>query len=668
MASTFHERRSPSGRFLPPDPRVAEPYRFTPQLALRVGVLGAIALAIFAVLFLRLWALQVLSGDRYLVAARENQIRTVRTEAPRGPILDRNGRSLVTNVPGTLVQLWPADMPEEGRYRMVQRLAAILRVPPARITKAIEARKGDPLTPITVRSAVPDERALYLKEHQAEFPGVSVVTTFLRDYEYKTLAAQVLGHVGEISEDELKAKQDEGYLAGDRLGKAGVESAFDQYLRGTPGRAQLRVDSLGRPQSPFQVQQFWVPGNAVRLTLDVKLQRAAEKAITFGIDRALENENWWADGGAVVALDPADGEVLAIASNPTYKPSLYVGRPDAKKLSALSAPDANNPLINRAISGRYPPGSTWKPVTALAAVQEGLLSPYQAIQCTPFSVFGRDKQVFNNWNPFVNEPMTLPTALAASCDTYFYEVGNRFYNLPERRGQPLQRWANNFGFGRPSGLDIGGEDPGLLPTIRWKRQTYTKERYPKTWEVERLWKPGDSIQLAIGQKDLLVTPLQMTRFYALLQNGGRLVTPHLVSSVEQPGTADRPSVVLQRFPPTPPRDTNVSADALASIEEGLRGATTLPNGTSVGVFGSFPVPIYGKTGTAEKWSSELERMLDQSWWCGYGDEWGGRSAIAVCVLIENGGFGGEAAAPAALKVFEAHYGVKATVVDEVPSD
>ena len=668
MASTYNDRRSSSGRFLPPDPRVSEPYRFTPQLALRVGILAAIALAAFAVLFLRLWALQVLSGDRYLVAARENQVRTVRTEAPRGPILDRNGRSLVTNVPGTVVQLWPADMPEEGRYRMVQRLAAILRVPPSQITKAIEARKGDPLTPITVRTAVPTERALYLKEHQAEFPGVSVVTTFLRNYENKSLAAQVLGHVGEISEDELKARVDEGYRAGDRIGKAGVEAALDQYLRGTPGRAQLRVDSLGRPQSPFQVQQFWVPGNAVRLTLDIGLQRAAEKAITYGIGRAFENDNWWADGGAIVALDPADGEVLALASNPTYKPSLYVGRPDAKKLNALAAPDANNPLINRATSGRYPPGSTWKPVTALAAMQEGLLSPYQAIQCTPFSVFGRDKQVFNNWNPFVNEAMTLPTALAASCDTYFYEVGNRFYNLPPRRGQPLQRWARNFGFGQPSGLDVGGEDPGLLPTIRWKRQTYTKERYPKTWEVERLWKPGDSIQLAIGQKDLLVTPLQMTRFYALLQNGGRLVTPHLVSSVEQPGIAGRPSVVLQRFPPTPPRDTNVSADALASIEEGLRGATTLPNGTSVGVFGSFPVPIYGKTGTAEKWSSELQRMLDQSWWCGYGDEWGGKSAIAVCVLIENGGFGGEAAAPAALKVFEAHYGVKATVVDEVPSD
>lgn len=668
MASVFNERRSRSGRFLPPDPRVAEPYRFTPQLALRVGILGAIALVVFAALFLRLWALQVLSGDKYLLAARENQIRTVRTEAPRGPILDRNGRPLVTNVPGTVVQLWPANLPDEGRYRIVRQLARHLRVPASRITRAIEARRGDPVTPVTVRTAVPEERALYLKEHRAEFPGVEVVTTFLRNYEQKALAAQILGHVGEISEDELKAKRADGYRAGDRVGKSGVEASFDEYLRGTPGRAQLRVNSLGRPQSSLQVQQFWSPGNAVRLTLDIRLQRAAEDAIRYGIARARANDNWLANGGAVVALDPGDGEVLALASNPSYKPSLYVGRPDVKKLNALTRPEANNPLINRATSGLYAPGSTWKPVTALAAMQEGLLSPYQAIQCLPYAVYGRDRQVFRNWNPNVNEPMTLPTALAASCDTYFYELGNRFYNLPARRGQRLQAWARKFGFGDQTGLDVGGEDPGLLPTYRWKRETYTKERYPKTWQLAQIWNPGDSIQLAIGQKDLLVTPLQMTRFYALLANGGKLVTPQLVSSVEQPGTADRPPVVLRRFPPTPPRDSGVSPEALAAVEQGLRAATSEPYGTSVGVFGSFPVPVYGKTGTAEKWSTELQRMLDQSWWCGYGPEWGGKSAIALCVVIENGGFGGEAAAPAALKVLETHYGVKAPTVLDVVSD
>jgi penicillin-binding protein 2 len=656
------ERRSPSHRFLPADPRVTEPYRFTPQLALRVGVLGAVALAVFAVLVLRLWALQVLSGDRYLVAAQANQVRTLRVEAPRGTIVDRNGRPIVTNVPGTAVQLWPADMPEQGRYRMVQKLAELLQVPVSDITKAIEARRGDPLTPITVKTAVSEPRVQYLEEHRTEFPGVEVVDTYLRNYEQKTLAAQILGYVREISKEELEEKEPgDGYRAGDKIGKAGVEAAFDTYLRGIPGAAQIRVDSLGRPQSAIQTQQFPSPGNDVRLTIDVRLQRAAEQALTFGIERAIENENWYANGGAAVAIDPRDGAILALASNPTYRPSIFSGRVDPRKLAELAKPEANTPALNRAIAGRYPPGSTFKPVTALAAIQEGLLSPYQSIQCTPIAYYGEDRQPFKNWNPYVNEPMTLPTALAASCDTYFYEVGNSFYELPAERGQPLQKWAREFGFGVGSGLDLGGEDPGLLPTIAWKRRHYQTA-------IDKLWTPGDSIQLAIGQKDMVATPLQMTRFYALLANRGKLVTPYLVSDVERPSDGDRPPVVLRRFPPVPPKDVKVSSEALAAIDEGLRAATSASYGTSVGVFGSFPVPVAGKTGTAEKWNSELNRMLDQSWWCGYGPPAGRKGPIALCVVIENGGFGGEAAAPAALRILEQHYGVEATVIAEVPSD
>nr|MBA3348428.1 hypothetical protein [Actinomycetota bacterium] len=335
MAS-WGERRSDSRRFLPGDPRVTEPYRFTPQLAVRVGVLGAIALAIFAVLFLRLWALQVLSGDRYLIAAQANQVRSLRVEAPRGTIVDRNGSPIVTNVPGTAVQLWPADMPEEGRYRMVQKLAGLLQVPVSQITHAIEERRGDPLTPITVKTAVAEERVMYLEEHRSEFPGVEVVDTYLRHYEHKSLAAQILGYVREIDEAELASKDPaDGYRAGDKIGKAGVESTFDTYLRGTPGAAQIRVDSLGRPQSAIQTEKFPAPGYDVRLTLDVELQRAAERALTFGIERAIDNENWYANGGAVVAIDPTDGAILALASNPTYNPAIFSGRADPKKIAAL---------------------------------------------------------------------------------------------------------------------------------------------------------------------------------------------------------------------------------------------------------------------------------------------------------------------------------------------
>jgi penicillin-binding protein 2 len=660
--SAFGERRSPSRRFLPPDPRVAEPYRFTPQLAVRVGVLGAVALAVFAVLLLRLWALQVLSGDRYLVAAQQNQVRTLRVEAPRGSIVDRNGRPIVTNVPGTAVQLRPADMPEQGRYRMVQELAKLLQVPVSDVTKAIEARKGDPLTPITVKTAVSEERVAYLEEHRSEFPGVEVVGTYLRHYERKTLAAQTLGYVREIDKAELNRKSPlDDYRAGDKIGKAGVEAAFDTYLRGTPGTSEIRVDSLGRPQSGIKDQKLPSPGYDVRLTLDVRLQRAAERALTFGIEQALEHENWYANGGAVVALDPRDGAILALASNPTYRPSLFTGRIDPNKIEALADPDANIPQINRAIAGLYAPGSTFKPVTALAAIEEGLISPYESIQCTPFEYYGEDRQRFKNWNPNVNEPMNLPKALAASCDTYFYSIGNEFYELPANREQPLQKWAKSFGFGSTSLRDLGGEEEGLVPTIPWKRRHYDSA-------IDKLWTPGDSIQLAIGQKDLLATPLQMTRFYALLANRGKLVTPYLVSDVEQPGAGGRPPVVRRRFAPVPPKQTAVSEAALTAVDEGLRAATSLSYGTSVGVFGSFPVRVAGKTGTSERFNAELGDHIDQSWWCGYGPEWGGKGPIALCVVIENGGFGGEAAAPAALKVFEKHYGVEAGIVSEVASD
>ncbi len=664
-----------SDKFLPPDPRVTEPYRFTPQLALRVGVLGAVALAVFAVLFLRLWALQVLSGDRYLNAAQENQVRTVRVEAPRGSILDRNGHVLVSNVPGTAVRIWKSDLPEEGRYAMFKRLSKVLRVPLPKLTKALEDSKDDPLTPITIKTAVHEDQVMYLTERVAEFPGVQIVGTYLRDYEHRALAAQILGYVGEISPDELAERKRDGYRGGDKLGKTGVERAFDQYLRGIPGAAQVRVDSVGRPQSEYQTKEYPTYGRSVRLTIDVGLQQAAERALAYGIQTARNNESYNANGGAIVALDPTDGAILAMASNPTYKPSVYVGRVDPKKLEPLVddkvAKERNFPGLNRALAGQYPPGSVFKPVTALAAISDGLLSPYQSIQCTPTAYYGEDNFQFNNWNPYTNQPMTLPTALAQSCDTYFYEVGNRYYERGESDRAywtRMQDWARKFGFGQISGLDIGGETPGLVPTPAWRKRAYDG--------IDAAWNPGDLIQLAIGQKDVTVSPLQMARFYALLANGGKLVTPYLVSAVEQPGNDGSPPITEATFRPARPKPVDVDAGGLSVVRDGLYLATHDGYGTSSGVFGSFPVPVAGKTGTAEK-VVDLPgygpgHLEDQSWWCGWGpfdlSSYGDRGPIVVCAVIENGGHGGTAAAPAALKVFERWFGVKGGVQAVVASD
>ena len=398
----------------------------------------------------------------------------------------------------------------------------MLEVPTGRLAVEVNEQLVDPLTPITVKTRVTEEQVAYLYEHQEEFPGVQIQQTYLRSYPYGSVAAQILGYVGEISPEELKAKAKQGYLLGDKLGKTGVESEFDRYLRGEAGLAQIRVDSMGRPQSPLQLQRDARPGHAVRLTIDIAVQRAAERALRLGIETARANKSYNANGGAIVALDPRDGAVLAMASYPTYKPSVYVGRVDPKKIAPLvdndAAKEANYPGLNRVTQVEYPPGSTWKPVTALAAMQEHLLSPYQSIQCTPQAEYGLDKQVFKNWDPFVNRPMTLYEALATSCDTYFYDVGYRFYTGGRERWDRLQEWARVWGFGAPAGIDIGGEADGLVPTPAWRKRTFTSD-----WD--KAWNPGDSIQLAIGQKDVTVTPLQMARFYAMIANGGKLVTP-----------------------------------------------------------------------------------------------------------------------------------------------
>jgi penicillin-binding protein 2 len=663
MASTpYGQRRSPSRRFLPPDPRAQEPYRLTQGLAVRVGVLGAVTLLVFGVLFFRLWSLQALSGAKYLASAQNNQLRTLRLAAPRGPIIDRNGRVIVDNTPGTAVQLLVGDLPKEGRFRMLQRLASVLGVDANELAREVDEHAGFLTDPITVKRAVSEDKVLYLLEHQADFPGVEIAQSYLRHYPYRSLAAQVLGYDREISPQQLK-ELGGSYRAGDWVGQSGVESAFDKFLRGKAGVAQILVDSLGRPKSRAEPRRYAQPGNAIQLTIDIRLQRAAERALRDGIAIARANKAYYADGGAIVALDPRDGAVLALASNPTYQPSIFAGRADPSKIAPLlsepAAKAANHPGLDRAIAGAYPPGSIFKPVTALAAMQEHLLFPYESIQCTPTATYGLDKHEFKNWNPYVNEPMTLTTALAQSCDTYFYEVGNRFYERGD--WSRLQEWAAKFGFGAPTGLDIGGEVTGLVPTPKWRKQ-----HFQSSWD--KAWNPGDSILLAIGQKDLTVTPLQMARFYAMLANGGKLVTPYVVAAVEQPGANGQEPFPLRRFAPTPPVSLGVDPGALDVVGQGLFAATHSTTGTSVGVFGNFTVPIAGKTGTAEKVTPisgyPADHTEDQSWWCGWGPygetSYNGRGPIVVCALIENGGHGSTAAAPAALEVLEHWFGVKST--------
>jgi penicillin-binding protein 2 len=665
----------PSRRFLPRDPRVEEPYRLTPRAAARIAIVGVVAVVLFALLFFRLWALQVISGDEYLETARDNQIRTYRIQPPRGPILDRNGVVLVSNVPGTVVQLWPAYT--DGRLdEVIAELSKLLDVPARDIRRQVRALRDDPLTPVVVKTYVHDDKASYIREHQNDFPGVEVAPTQLRRYEQGSLASHVLGYVAEVDEQEL-ARLGEGYAGGDKIGKSGIERAYDTYLRGQPGIGQVRVNSLNEVTSAPSPSQLPTQGYAVRLTIDVGLQRAAERAIRTGIELAREGGNWAANGGAIVAMDPLDGAVYALASNPTYDPSTFAGVPSQEKYDRVFGRDAqelNFPALNRAIAGEYPAGSTFKPVTALAALADDLITPSEFFQCDSQRVI--DGQTFKNWDPYVNEAMELTTALARSCDTYFYDVGTRFYEL---ENSPLQAWARKMGFGSPTGFELGPEEDGLMPTPAWLRRTYANP-------IDQQWTSGDSVQLAIGQGHMTVTPLQMTRFYALVANGGRLVNPHLVEDIEQPaGSREEAPVVLRSFEPAPARDVGLPDWAIRPVQQGLYEATHEHYGTSVGIFGGYEVPVAGKTGTAEMfvqlppgylglegWDRQLR---DQAWFCGYGptDATGalmsGRRPLVVCAMIENGGHGGEVAAPAALEVFAEWWGVEPPVqYGEVYSD
>jgi len=647
------------GSFVPGDPRTREPWHVNQQTILRAGILGAIAIALFVTLIVRLWALQIISGNEYLRIAQNNQVRTVRLQAPRGSIIDAKGTVLVKNRLSHEVRVWYAELPGKGarptRHAVLKKLAQVLNVRPQRLYREIDSRKNDQLNPVVAKADVNRWQTNYILERADQFPGVEVASRYVRDYPEGWLAAQTLGYVGSATPEQIKSDPTGAVRSGDLIGQSGVEAAFERDLRGTPGLASQRIDSQGRPHSELVIKPAPIPGDTIRLTLDADLQSVAQKALKDGIQagrNSLCSGCWNANGGAIVALDPRDGSVLALASNPSYSPAVYSGHVTNRKLtrwglwgSEQNIDSFNRPAINRATSGLYPPGSTFKPVTAIAAMQAGVLDPNANLHCT-----GKLKDhgsTFKNWDPNANSWINLPTALALSCDTYFYQLAQRIWGLPPRYGEPIQYWAKKFDLGKHTGIEIG-DYSGLVPTKKWQRQRYKNAR-----EEDRTWKPGDSINLSIGQKDLQVTPLQMARLYAGIATG-KIVYPHLLASVERDNRVIKPGI--SRVPTTISGGSDFN-QKLDIIRTGLYMATHDTSiGTSAPVFSNFPVPIAGKTGTAEKYSNLYKRNFDQAWWCGYGPAT--KPEIVVCAVIENGGHGGTAAAPAALEVFRQYFHIK----------
>lgn len=597
------------------------------RLALRLALFGGFAVALFAILFLRLWLLQVLDGEKYLAEAKNNRTRSFLTSAPRGKILDREGKVLVANRTSLALQVNPRKLPEDPvkRHAELSRIAELTHSSLKHVRRTMhEELKLAPAAPVTLRRDVGHDLVYYLQENQDRFPGVEVQRVFVRAYPDGTLAAHVLGSVGEIDEEELKEPRYKGLQPGDEIGQEGVEDTYDRYLRGRPGLTRIQVDALGEPTPNGRlVSKPPAPGDNLELSIDKDVQEAGEAGLAA---KGLP--------GAFITMDVHSGEILGLGSFPTYEPSLFT-RPLTQAQVEETYNNPSAPLADRAISGYYPTGSTFKLITAMAALESGILTPSRSIfDGGAFTVGGES---FKNAGGAAYGSLTLVPALEVSDDVFFYTLGYEMWDT----GQ-LQHWAHALGIGRPTGIDLPGSVEGLLPSKQWRDQLY------KEGGTERPWSSGDNIQLATGQGDLQTNPLQMAIAYAAVANGGTVVTPHVGKEV-----TDAAGRVLKEFAPPPRRHVKMNPANRDVILEGLHDAAQGSQGTSYAVFGGFPVPVAGKTGTAQRVGH-----ADQSWYIVLAPY--PNPKIVTAVTIEEGGFGAESAAPVALNILEAYFHKHAT--------
>lgn len=592
------------------------------RLSLRVAVLGGVAVALFGVLFFRLWNLQVLDGGKYLAEAKNNRTREFKVIAPRGDILDREGNIIVDNRTSLALQLNTSKLPEDQveEREELERLGELAHMSLPKVRKAI--KEGEEVAagaPVTLRQDVGFYLIAYIEEHQREFPGVAVQRVFVRHYPDGTFAAHVVGSVGEINEEELEEPEYKGLEPGDEIGKGGVEYTYDKFLRGQPGLEKIQVNALGQPTPGGQlVSKSPTPGENVKLTIDPEVQAAGESALA---SQGLP--------GGFITMDVHNGQILGLGSFPTFEPADLTPPMSQAEVNALYRNELA-PLANRTTEGLYPTGSTFKIITALAALENHVITPSTVINDPGELCVGSD--CFQNAEGAAYGPLSLVPALEVSDDVFFYTLG-----LDMWKTNDLQDWAHKLGIGRASGIDIPVNTDGLLPTRKWRDDLFAEG------ETERPWSSGDNIQLATGQGDLQSNPLQMAIAYAALGNDGTIVTPHLAMEVE-----DAAGRVLKEFDPKPQRKIKMNAGTRSVIMEGLHQAAQGPGGTSEPIFGSFPIPVAGKTGTAER-----PGHADQSWYCilaPYPDP-----KIVTCVTIEEGGFGAQAAAPAAHTILEAYF-------------
>jgi penicillin-binding protein 2 len=708
----------------PSEPRLP----VSPQLALRVAILGGLAMVMFGVIFFRLWFLQVLSGEQYVQQANANRVRDLPIAAPRGQILDREGQPIVTSRTTNAVQVVPHDLPAavnqqavayqarlhkaEVRYRsatealnrfertsisstghttadqrrelhelkvaahlprvpvpalpasavkvhaLFRRLGRVIDLSPRTIDeRVVQGITATPYADVTIKTDAGEGALTYLGERQNEFPGVIQQPVSIRAYPYGELASQALGYVDQASEAELKLKAFHGVLAGTVVGQQGLEFYYDRYLRGTPGVQRVQVNAAGesvpsatlKPQAPLA-------GHSLRTTLDLGLQKEGEKALLEGIERARAGGKP-ADAGAFVAMDPRNGQVLALGSYPGYDPNKFAKPLTPSEYAALQGSgSASGPLTDRAVNGAYPTGSTFKPITAMAALEGGVITPGEGLGAG--SCISVSTEQFCNSGHTDYGPVGLVEALKVSSDTYFFEVGER----ANSHGGVIQSMARKLGIGRSTGIDLPSELTGVVPDAKWREKVNDEELTcrRKTHRSScgivseiRPWSVGDNMHLAVGQGDLLTDPLQMAVAYSTLANAyrnggeGTVVTPHLGMEIDESSGG-----LVQSLSFPPQSHVHLDYSNLSLVMEGIHEAASQPGGTSAEVWAGWDQsqdPVYGKTGTAQHATQE-----DQSWYmCYIGNA---SRPIVIAVTVEQGGFGAETAAPIARLMASKWYG------------
>lgn len=577
-----------------------------------------LGLAFLAILG-RVIEMQILRAPQFQEKARENMVREVPLSGPRGLILDRQGRVLARNTARFTIRLSPGEVSHPTRA--LERISALLRLPASQGRDLARQLQELPTEPIVIKESLDDVTLARFAEIQGDFPGIQLEVNPVREYPLGSLAAHVLGYVGEIDEETLRKLRGKGYFHGEWVGKDGIELSHERLLHGGPGTRLIQVDAAGQPVRRLEERPPH-PGNDLYLTLDARLQRTAEEALA-GTLRVLEERNGTGSGGAVVALEAGTGRVRALVSLPEFNPNHFARGISSRRFTRLLQDD-RVPLMDRAVCGAYPPGSTYKIITTSAALSEGLVTPHSVFYCPGYQMVGG--MPFNCFVRSGHGALDLVNCLAHSCDVAYYQLGTQ---LGLER---MEDYSRAFGLGSKTGIDLPGEVAGNLPYPGWK------EKF-----VEEEWYAGDNANMAIGQGFLAVSPMQMAVATAAVANGGRLYRPHLLERIRDSAGGE------QDVPIREEGRVGVPEPFLAVVREGMRGA--VDRGTASGV-DTEGLDMAGKTGTVENSPTpDNPYGRNHTWFTSFAPA--ARPDLVVTVFLEkSGGYGGSLAAPVAARVFQ----------------